>query len=267
MMRRGFWLLLFWMVTGTVLILQTAQAEAIHYYCTTVQGVPLKVISVDMNSPQVKVTGMLNQFGAGHTEPFQQMVRRASPTVAITGTFHCNRTFRPIGDIVIGGRLTHFGGLGTALCVSENNHVKFIRPKPYRRQDWSRFDYVLSAGPRLVQNNVAYVEPAREGFRDRHMLNPNPRIAIGTTRDNRLMIVLTRKPIYLSRMAGAMKALGIENAINLDGGSSIGVYYKGKILVNPQRQLTNILVIYQDRNRYETVKDRLLPVYMRSVKR
>ncbi len=266
-MLRKLWLLLLWIVPGIALLLPVAQAKEIQYYCTTVRGVPVKVISVDMNSPQVKVTGMLNQLGVGHTEPFRQMIRRATPTVAITGTFHSNRTFRPIGDIVIGGRLTHFGGLGTALCVSEDNHVKFVRPKRYRRHDWSGFDYVLSAGPRLVQNNVAYVEPAREGFRDRHMLSPNPRIAIGMTRDNRLMIVITRKPIYLSRMAGAMKALGIENAINLDGGSSIGVYYKGKILVNPQRQLTNILLIYQDRNRYEAVKDRLLPVYMRSVKR
>jgi exopolysaccharide biosynthesis protein len=256
-----------WIVTGIMVTVWTAQAEAIRYHCTTVQGVPVKVISVDLNSPQVKVTGMLNQLGVGHTEPFQQMVRRANPTVAVTGTFHCNRTFRPVGDIVIGGKLTHFGGLGTALCVSEDNRVEFVRPKRYRRQDWSRYDYVLCAGPRLVHNRVAYVEPAREGFRDRHMLSPNPRIAIGTTRDKRLTIVLTRKPIYLSRMAGVIKALGVEDAINLDGGSSIGVYYKGKILVNPQRKLTNILLIYQDRNRYEKVKDRLLPVYMRSVKR
>lgn len=266
-MLKRVWLTSFWIAAGILWIVQSAPAEEIHYYCTTVQGVPVKVIAVDMNSPQVKVTGMLNQLGAGHTEPFRQMVRRANPTVAVTGTYHSNRDFRPIGDIVIGGRLTHFGGLGTALCISDDNHVKFMRPKPYRRQDWSRFDYVLCAGPRLVQNSVAYVEPGREGFRDRHMLNPNPRIAIGATRDNRLMIVLTRKPIYLSRMARVMKALGVENAINLDGGSSIGVYYKGKILVTPRRQLTNILLIYQDRNRYETVRDRLLPVYMRSVKR
>lgn len=244
-----------------------ARADSISYYATTAAGVPLKIIRIDLNDLDVKITGLLTQFGAGHAEPFSQMVRRGQPTVAITGTFFSTRSLRPIGDIVIDGRLAHFGGLGTALCITENNEVEFIKPTRYIHQDWSRFDFVLCAGPRLVQRGAAYVNPRAEGFRDRNMLRPNRRLGVGVTRDNHLVFAVTRKPVYLSRFARALKAIGVVDAINLDGGSSIGVYYKGKTLIAPKRKLTNLILVYADRWHYAQVKERLLPVRMRFAER
>jgi hypothetical protein len=248
-------------------LLSTARADSVSYYGTVAAGVPLKVISVDLNDPNVKITGQVTKFGAGHAEPFHQMIRRVQPTIAITGTFFSVRSKVPIGDIVIDGRLAHFGGLGTALCVTDTNEVEFVSPRRNTHQDWSKYDFVLCSGPRLVAGGVAYVEPWSEGFRDRHMLNRNGRIAVGVTRDNRLLIVATRKPIYLSRLARAMRALGVVHAINLDGGSSIGLYYKGKMLIRPGRWLTNLILVYGDRSRYEEMKEKLLPIPTRSAKR
>jgi hypothetical protein len=242
-------------------------ANGISFYGTTAAGVPLKIIRVDLQHPGIKISGLMTQFGAGHAEPFSQMVRRAQPTVAITGTFFSTRNLRPIGDIVIDGQLAHFGGLGTALCITENNEVEFIKPAQHIHQNWSRFDFVLCAGPRLVQNGVAYVDPKSEGFRDRHMLRRNSRLGVGITRDNHLLLVVTRKPVYLSRFARALRAIGVVDAINLDGGSSIGVYYKGKTLIAPKRKLTNLMVIYADRGCYEARKGQLLPIRLRSAER
>lgn len=247
--------------------LYPAQADSITYYATTAAGVPLKIIRIDLNNPDIKITGLMAQFGAGHAEPFSQMIRRGQPTVAITGTFFSTRSLRPIGDIVIDGRLAHFGGIGTALCITENNEVEFIKPARYTHQDWSRFDFVLCAGPRLVQKGVAYVNPKAEGFRDRNMLRRNSRLGVGVTRDNHLVFAVTRKPVYLSRLARALKAIGVVDAINLDGGSSIGVYYKGKMLIAPKRRLTNLILVYANRWRYAQVKERLLPVRMRYAER
>jgi hypothetical protein len=238
------------------------------YYTTVSAGVPLKVITVDLNDLNVKVTGQLSRGGAGHAETFQQMIRRVQPTIAITGTFFCNRTLIPIGDIVIDGQLAHFGGLGTAMCMTEDNQVEFIRPRQkYTHQDWSRFDFVLACGPRLLNNGVVGVYPAAEGFRDKHMLNRNGRVAVGVTKGNKLVIVATRKPVYLSKLAKAMKGIGVRDALNLDGGSSIGVYYKGKLLIKPSRSLTNLMVVYQDRERYEGFKDQLRPMPAQSASR
>ena len=244
-----------------------ARAGNVSYYTTVSAGVPLKVISVDLNDPKVKVTGSMSRYGAGHSEPFGQMVRRAQPTIAITGTFFSDRSLIPVGDIVIDGKLAHFGGLGTALCVTSSNTVEFVKPERYIHQDWSRYDFVLCCGPRLVTDGTPYVEPWSEGFHDKHMLNRNGRVAVGMTRDNHMVFVATREPVYLSRLAKAMRGIGIWNAINLDGGSSIGVYYKGKTLIQPSRRLTNLILVYGDRWHYEEIKEAVLPEPVRSASR
>lgn len=244
---------------GLAAICATACAAPVRYYETRSAGVPLKVITVDLTEPSVKITGQMAKYGAGHAEPFTQMVRRTRPTLAITGTFFSLGDHLPIGDIVIGGQLAHFGGLGTALCVTDNNEVEFVRPPTYRHQDWSKFDFVLCCGPRLVSGGTPYVEPWSEGFRDRHMLNRNGRLAVGITRGHHLVFVATREPIYLSRLARAMRALGVVDAINLDAGSSMGLYYKGHTLIRPQRWLTNLILVYEDRGRYEDARDGLAP--------
>ena len=254
-------------VTALVIDYSSARAGNISYYCTVSAGVPLKVICVDLNDPKVKVTGEICKYGVGHAEPFNLMVRRTQPTIAITGTFFSTRSLIPVGDIVIDGKLAHFGGLGTALCVTDNNTVEFVKPERYHHQDWSRFDFVLCCGPRLITEGVPYVEPWSEGFRDKHMLNENGRVAVGVTRGNRIVFVATRKPVYLSKLAKAMRGLGIMNAINLDGGSSIGVYYKGKTLISPSRRLTNLILVYGDRWRYEELKENNHQAQLRSASR
>lgn len=246
---------------------RACRADSVRYFTTVSHGVPLKVITVDLNDPKVKITGEFTKYGAGHAEPFNQMVRRVQPTIAITGTFFSNRSLIPVGDIVIDGKLAHFGGLGTALCVTDDNQVEFCRPARYTHQDWSKYDFVLCCGPRLVTDGVPYVEPWSEGFHDRHMLNRNGRVAVGVTPGNKLVFVATRQPVYLSKLAKAMADLGVRDAINLDGGSSIGVYYKGKMLIRPSRRLTNLVVVYQDRWKYEEVKEKLLPIHMRAAAR
>ncbi|MGC8666589.1 MAG: phosphodiester glycosidase family protein [Chthonomonadales bacterium] len=228
-----------------------AHAQSIRMVETYAAGVPVKAIFVDLKDLNVKVTAELARYGAGHAEPFAQMVRRAEPTVAVTGTFFSTRNHVPIGDIVIDGELAHFGGVGTALCITDNNEVEFLQPKRYTHQDWSRFDFVLRSGPRLIHDGLVYVDPRPEGFHDQRMLTHNSRLAVGVTRSNVLVFVATRKPVYLSRLARAMRALGAINAINLDAGSSLGLYYKGKMLIRPRRWLTNVILVYANRWNYE----------------
>jgi hypothetical protein len=232
-----------------------APAQNIRLIRTTAARVPVKVIVIDLNDPTIKITAQMARNGAGHAEPFNQMIRRARPTVAVTGTFFSLRSHIPVGDIVIDGQLAHFGGLGTALCVTDNNEVEFVKPARYRHQDWSAYDFVICCGPRLITNGKPVVLPRAEGFRDRHMLSPNSRLAIGVTRHNKLMIVATREPVILSKLARAMRALGAVNAINLDAGSSLALYYKGKTLIKPARWLTNLILIYNDKWAYQDRRD------------
>lgn len=234
-------------------------AGSITYSECTAAGVPLKVVSIDLTDLNVRVTGQIAKYGAGHAEPFCQMVRRSRPAVAVTGTFFGTRTRIPIGDIVIGGNLAHFGGRGTALCISDNNEVRFVRPRRDTRQDWSEYDFVLGGGPRLVRAGRVHVDPRAEGFRDRSLFRPAARVAVGVTNGNRLIIAATRKPVSLRSMAKALRALNVVDAISLDGGASLGLYFRGRKLIQPHRWMTNLLLVYDDRWAYDQVRDRLAP--------
>jgi hypothetical protein len=237
-------------------------ADSIVLARMTAAGVPLLVLSVDLNDPRVKVTGVVARGGCGNAERFDSMIHRTHPTAAVTGTFFCEQSLAPIGDIVVNGHLTHRGGIGTGLCLTDDNQCDFVHPPHrYAYMDWSRYDFVCCSGPRLVCEGVPGVYPGSEGFRDPHLLHSNTRLAVGITRKNKLLFVATRKAVQLGQMARALRKLGCMDAIALDAGSSLGFYHNAHMQIQPRRKLTNAILIYDDRQRYARFKDRLTPFY------
>ena len=233
--------------------------SSIRFSQTMAAGVPVKVITVDLNNTNVKVSAVMARQGDGTSEPFLQMISRSNPNVAVTGTFFSLDNLRPVGDIVIDGSLVHFGGMGTALCVTSDNKADMITCEWGRHHDWSPYEFVVACGPRLLRRGRIVLDPHSERFKDRHMLAPNSRIAVGITPGNKLVFAMTREPIYLGRLAMAMRGLGCLEAMNLDAGTSTGFYYNGTTLARPGRKLTNMIVVYGSRVRYERALDQLVP--------
>ena len=91
------------------------------------------------------------------------------------------------------------------------------------------------------------------------MLARNSRLAVGITKTTNCYFVATRQQVQLGKLAQAMKQIGCVEAINLDAGSSLGYYYKGRMIARPGRRLTNAILIYDDADRYERFKSRLTP--------
>jgi len=242
--------------------------KSIRFWQTGAAGVPVKVISVDLNDPNIKVSAVMARYGNGTSEPFRQMIERANPNVAVTGTFFSLNDLQPVGDIVIDGSLVHFGGMGTALCITPANRAEMVTCQWGRHHDWSPYDFVVACGPRLLREGRVVLDPHAERFQDKHMLAPNSRIAVGITRGNTLFFAMTHAPISLGRLARVMRSLGAMEAMNLDAGTSTGFYYNGATLAKPGRKLTNMIVVYGRRDRYERALDQLVPVaYHRAASR
>jgi hypothetical protein len=207
-------------------------------------NVPLRVITVDLTNSGVRVKALLAQAGIGSSEPFTHMIERTQPDVAVTGTFFSLDNKKPVGDIVINGNLAYFGGMGTALCITPDNHADMVTVPWGHHYDWSKYDCVVACGPRLLEDGAITLDPSAERFHDKHMLAPNSRLAVGITADNHLIFVMTRDTIYLGRLAKVMKALGCQQAMNLDAGTSTGFYCNGDLMARPGRWLTNAILVY-----------------------
>lgn len=124
----------------------------------------------------------------------------------------------------------------------------------------------LGGGPRLLPE-LTLVQEGFVDFANERVIRdplgssqPNARSAIGITSDGNLLVVIVAQKLNspnasglsLPALAAFMKTQGVEKAMNLDGGSSSGFYYKGKTVYgkinqhgNPvKRELFSVLLIH-----------------------
>jgi hypothetical protein len=226
-----------------------AAAKGIVQWGAYANKVPMQVILVDLNKPNIKVTALLSHHGIGSSEGFHHMIDRSHPAVAVTGTFFSLDNLHPVGDIVIDGNLAYFGGMGTALAITSANHADMITLPWGHHHDWSGYECVVACGPRLLKDGAIWLNPHAERFKDPNMLGPNSRIAVGITRGNKLIFAMTRNRISLRALASAMQTLGCTQAMNLDAGTSTGFYCNGEVLAQPGRKLTNLIIVRTDGKR------------------
>ena len=218
------------------------------------------IVTANLKDPDVKLTPILSRNGIGSAESFSSMVHRTEPTAAITGTFFSLDSKLPTGDIVIGGRFVYFGGIGHAIAVTRDNQAVILRRPLNRHVDWSAYETVLCAGPRLIWDGTVYVNPKAEGFRDRRMIySKTLRLGVGITRDNRVVLMAVTTPCHLSDLARALRSVGCMNAVNVDQGSSSAFYCRGKAVTRPGRSLTNLLAVYDRKSSYVGSMSRYTP--------
>jgi exopolysaccharide biosynthesis protein len=238
---------------------ESLAGEHVAYDKRWLRGVPVNIVTADLNDPSVKISPAMARYGAGTSEGFGSMLSRLQPTAAITGTYFCVKQLIPVGDIIIDGSLVNYGSIGIGICVTPDKRVEFKSIKEGRKTNWAGYSCVICSGPMLVKDGVAGVARGADGFRDRSLYRPAQRSALGVTKYNKLLLVTVNRPIYLNKLALIMKDLGAVNAINLDGGSSTALHYDGKTLSHPGRRMTNLLVVYESAARFAKIKPQLAP--------
>jgi hypothetical protein len=234
-----------------------ASPGSLGYEKRRASGVPVHLVTVNLNDPNVKVSVALARGEVGRTEPFRGILRRTRPAVALTGTFFSPRSGWPTGDIVIDGQWLAMGRVGTAVAITPENEVRFIRTRGGQPRRWGDYRTVLGGGPRLLTSGRITLAPDAEGFRDRALYARRPRTAVGVTKNGKLLLVSVRRPIYLRRLARIMRALGARDAVAMDGGSSTAMFYRGRLVSRPSRPLANLLVAYDSSAAYARALPRL----------
>jgi len=235
-------------------------AQTIEYKAYTLARSVVHTVSIPPQS-QVLVTPAVS----GTVEPIGKLAQRYGAIAAINGGYFDPENQQSISPVTLQGNAIAKPEDNQRLMTNPNllpyldkilNRSEFRRYQcgkvvQYditRRQTVPRADCQLQdslgAGPQLLPN--ATLE--EEGFleiqnqkvvRDPLGVNqPNARSAIGITRNNTIIWVMAaQKPenpsnsgMTLQELTDFMKTLGVEKAMNLDGGSSASLYYRGKTI-------------------------------------
>lgn len=226
----------------------------------TILGIPFYQTMIDLtDSHTFLAIGLANNvkqannatFSAGD-ETFENMVKRYPAAVVANGTFFSkDDQKRVMGNMVSGGKFLKYSqweNFGTTLGLNAEHRPEMRTARTEGKPNWQKHWFSLTCGPRLLKQGKIWLAPKSEGFSDPHVLDVGYRTAIGFTADQKqLFLVSFLAAISLQQEAEVMKAMGCYEAMNLDGGASEALAYQGKILIQPGRNLTNVIIVY-DKN-------------------
>lgn len=101
--------------------------------------------------------------------------------------------------------------------------------------EFARNAQIMAAGPLLIQNRQVVLDPTAEKFSTAFAAERASRSAIGQTANGTLLLVAVHNRVNgvgpsLTELAQLMQQLGAIAALNLDGGSSTGLYLGGQLV-------------------------------------
>src|SRR4028118_39944 len=233
------------------------QAKPVQLGRQNVAGASFYLTTIDLADPEIYITiGLANNAAFANTskvtrgdEPFENMVARYRAAVVANGTFFGKDERQSVlGNMVAAGtflKYSRWENYGTTLGIKAGNQLEMVTARIEGKPDWSQHWFSLTCGPRLVKGGKVWLSPLSEGFKDSHVLGVGSRTAIGfpASRD-KLFLVTFLDSLSLEAEAKVMQAIGCFEAMNLDGGASVGLAHQGQILLPPGRNLTNVLVVY-----------------------
>ena len=231
--------------------------KPVEFSNQTVADASFYLTTIDLTDPEIYITiGLANDAAlannskvTGGDEPFENMVARYRAAVVANGTFFGKDQQKAVlGNMVAAGKFLKYSrweNYGTTLGIKVGNQLEMVTARTQGKPDWSQHWFSLTCGPRLVKEGKVWLSPLSEGFKDSHVLGVGSRTAIGfpASRD-KLFLVTFLDSLSLEAEANVMRAIGCFEAMNLDGGASVGLAHQGKIVLPAGRNLTNVLVVY-----------------------
>ncbi|XWK90242.1 MAG: phosphodiester glycosidase family protein [Phormidium sp.] len=223
----------------------------------TIAGVRFYQTIIDLTYPETFITiGLANNADIANNhvitkgdESFKNLVARQQAAIVTNGTFFGKDNQKAVlGNMVAGGKFVKYSrweNYGTTLGIKAGNELEMVTARTERKPDWTEHWFSLTCGPRLVKEGKVSLSPLSEGFKDSHVLGVGARCAIGFPESRKQLYLVTfLSSLSLQKEAEIMQAIGCVEAMNLDGGASLGLAHKGKILVSPGRNLTNVIAVY-----------------------
>lgn len=207
-------------------------------------NIPVQIVNVDLRHRDVLVAPVLPgsglRFGSGAR--ISQLARSSGAQAIINGSYFHPHSYAPAGDIVMQGRMLTWGRIPQALAITPDNRAS-IRPSSTGLlrvpldSAWQGMETVIATGPRILAGGRVQRQYSA-AFRDPALFGRAARSAIGLISKRDLVFVSTKARLTTTEMAKVMARLGVQDALLLDGGSSTGLAWNGRPVLDSVRKVS-----------------------------
>ncbi|MCY1702509.1 LysM peptidoglycan-binding domain-containing protein [Deinococcus sp. SL84] len=205
-------------------------------------GIPVRMVRVDLRWPGVLVSPVMPQSGRGAR--VSTLARQSGADAVINGSYFHPQTYAPAGDLVRSGQLLSWGRIPAALAITPDNRAVITggtgSPGP---KAWRGMETVIATGPRILVGGQIR-RTYGTAFRDPAVFGRAARSAVGLSGNRDLFLVSTQARLTPSEMAKVMRQLGAQNALLLDGGSSAGLAWGNRAVMDSVRSVAFGIGVY-----------------------
>ena len=226
--------------------------SAVTFKRLTPLNIPVQVANVDLRHRNTLIAPVLASpsmaFGSGAR--VSQLARNSGAKVIINGSYFHPQTYAPAGDIVMQGRMLTWGRIPMALAITPDNRATIrasTTPLLGRPLDttWVGMETVIATGPRILSRGQLLTRYSA-AFRDPALFGRAARSAVGLIGNRDLVLVSTQVKLTTTEMGRVMARLGVQDALLLDGGSSTGIAWNGRAVIDSVRKVSYGIGVFTD---------------------
>lgn len=199
-------------------------------------GIPVQIVRVDLRHRDVLVSPVF-PAGGRRSARVSTLVCQSGADALINGSYFHPQTYAPAGDVVQGGQLLSWSHIPAALAITPDNRAVITGGTGGAgAQAWRGMETVIASGPRILVGGQLRLG-SEAAFRDPAVYGRAARSAVGLSGERDLWLVSTQARLTPAEMARVMQQLGAQNALLLDGGSSAGLAWSNRAVMDSLRSV------------------------------
>jgi len=221
---------------------QFYQPPAVQVEEIEVDGVAIWKTTIDLSNSETIVTLVPKDIveKAGGLERY---VQNSNAAVVVSGTFRSDRnwTMKSEGRFIEGEASKGWSNY-TVLGLKSGNQPEMTARVKLEESQWNQYWFALTGHPRLVSNKKPGITEVSPGS-TLNQTGSVERAAIGFSSEaKKLYHVITKTGVSLDKLATVMKALGCNEAMNLEGGNGKVLAENGSLRVSGEVRAPLIVV-------------------------
>ncbi|MDD5040512.1 MAG: phosphodiester glycosidase family protein [Patescibacteria group bacterium] len=234
--------------------------------------VSVRLVRINMSDPGLQIRSLTDVSGermnvASPIRPLQSYVDQVGGFAGINGSYFCPSDYSSCAgkegsyywmwyDSLKGTFVNSYQNQfnpGPVIAFDSENQLHYFKvaedwpgKEAFEASNNTKLQALISNGPGLIYESKLTVSPSELDTKQRTI--KSNRSGIGFKGDNMYLVVASSATVM--DLGYAMQAMGMQYAMNLDGGGSSALYYNGQYGVGPGRNMPNAVVFVDTGEQY-----------------